>query len=273
MVGGRSDGAPLQGNIVLVGVFVARSAGSIFFHIRNGSRRSFGLAVRIISCYILRYSERGIVRMHLREDVFPHFFGRRRGFGGRGGGPFGFFGGFGGFGGGGPFGAGRKLGAPDLQLLILALLEEKPIHGYELIKELEERSAGFYSPSPGVIYPALTYLEELGFASVEASSTKKLYSITEEGRAHLQKHREEISSMMSELEHIAAKMARMHRFFERDESDDSFNLPHSDEFVDARDALKSAVRQKKHCSPKEAQRIAGILRRAAKEILEGGTGD
>src|ERR1700679_2081736 len=114
-----------------------------------------------------------------------HLMGTRRG-GGRGFGPFGggFFGGFGGR--GGPnFGAGRKLIAADLQLLILALLEEKPRHGYELIKELEERSGGFYSPSPGVIYPALTYLEEIGFASVEISGTKKLYNITTEGRQHL----------------------------------------------------------------------------------------
>src|SRR5512144_1736182 len=65
------------------------------------------------------------------------------------------------------FRSGRKLGADHLQLVILALLEEKPRHGYEIIKALEERSGGFYSPSPGTIYPALTYLEELGYASVE----------------------------------------------------------------------------------------------------------
>src|SRR5215471_1749705 len=70
----------------------------------------------------------------------------------------------GGFG-GGRFRVGRKLGSEELQLVILALLAENPSHGYELIKVLEERSSGFYSPSPGMVYPALTYLEEVNYAS------------------------------------------------------------------------------------------------------------
>ncbi len=70
--------------------------------------------------------------------------------------------------GGRGFGMGRKLGSADLQLLILRLLDEKPSHGYEIIKALDEHSNGFYVPSPGMVYPALTYLEELGFATVEA---------------------------------------------------------------------------------------------------------
>src|SRR5580698_7800174 len=87
--------------------------------------------------------------------------------------------------GGGGFRTGRKLGAADLQLIILALLKEKASHGYELIKALEERSGGFYVPSPGMVYPALTWLEEVGYASVAAEGAKKLYSITEAGREHL----------------------------------------------------------------------------------------
>jgi hypothetical protein len=57
------------------------------------------------------------------------------------------------------FRTGRKLASDDLQLLLLALIAEKPSHGYDLIKLLEERSGGYYVPSPGMIYPALTYLE------------------------------------------------------------------------------------------------------------------
>ena len=79
------------------------------------------------------------------------------------------------------FRMGRRLGSGDLQLLILLLLQESPRHGYELIKELEQRTSGYYSPSPGVIYPALTYLDEIGFASVEADGNKKLYRISETG--------------------------------------------------------------------------------------------
>src|SRR3546814_2822416 len=87
--------------------------------------------------------------------------------------------------GGRGFRASRMVGAEDLQLLILALLAEKPRHGYEIIKALDEHSHGFYAPSPGVIYPALTYLEEIGFTTVVAEGAKKLYSITEEGGAYL----------------------------------------------------------------------------------------
>src|ERR1700722_962443 len=68
----------------------------------------------------------------------------------------------------------RKLGAADLQLVLLALLAEQPAHGYELIRILEERSGGFYAPSPGMIYPALTYLEEIGDAAVSVDGNRKL---------------------------------------------------------------------------------------------------
>src|SRR5277367_1130133 len=89
----------------------------------------------------------------------------------------------------GAFGRGRKLGSADLQLLLLALLAERPSHGYELIKALDERSNGYYAPSPGMVYPALTYLEEIGHASVEAEGTKKRYTISEAGLDHLEKNR------------------------------------------------------------------------------------
>ena len=73
--------------------------------------------------------------------------------------------------------AGRMLASGDLQLIILALLSMKPRHGYEIIKAIEEHSSGIYTPSPGVVYPALTYLEETGFALSETQGTKKLYRI------------------------------------------------------------------------------------------------
>src|SRR5215469_2631655 len=126
------------------------------------------------------------------------------------------FRGFGGKGfGGGPgfddesFRRGRKLGAEGLQLLLLHLLGEKPSHGYELIKALDERSSGYYVPSPGMVYPALTYLEELGYARIEAEGAKKLYHPTEEGRAHLAENRAHVEAILEQLERIGRKMARM----------------------------------------------------------------
>jgi DNA-binding PadR family transcriptional regulator len=89
----------------------------------------------------------------------------------------------------------------DLRFVVLALLAEQPRHGYELIKEIEARSGGAYAPSPGVIYPLLTMLEEMGLASLEASDgAKKLYAITDAGR-------DELAANKSAAEHLFARLA------------------------------------------------------------------
>ena len=85
---------------------------------------------------------------------------------------------------GGKFGGrmGRFFDHGDLRFVVLKLIAEKPRYGYEVIKEIEERLGGAYSPSPGVVYPTLTLLEELGYATVSsAEGNKKLYAITPEG--------------------------------------------------------------------------------------------
>jgi DNA-binding PadR family transcriptional regulator len=69
----------------------------------------------------------------------------------------------------------------DLKYILLDLLKDKPRHGYEVIRELEEQSYGFYKPSPGVIYPTLQMLEEMGYTTSSEQEGKKVYSITEEG--------------------------------------------------------------------------------------------
>src|SRR5580698_8590245 len=155
---------------------------------------------------------------HYRDHGHPghgHFAGRH---GGPHGGFFGFghhfgegFGPRGGGGGRGGLGPGRKLGSSDLQLLLLALLAEKPSHGYELIKALEERSTGYYSPSPGMVYPALTYLEEIGHASVEAEGTRKLYRATEAGLKHLAENRAALDTLLEQLQQIGRRMEKMRR--------------------------------------------------------------
>ena len=86
---------------------------------------------------------------------------------------------------GGRGGRGRVFDQGDLRFVLLGLIAEKPRHGYEIIKEIEDRLGGAYSPSPGVIYPTLTLLEELGYASVTEDGGKKLYAITPEGEAAL----------------------------------------------------------------------------------------
>ena len=197
--------------------------------------------------------------------------GRRFGFfamgrHGRGGHRFGRGGhGFFGRGGGGDFPGSRRLSSQDLQLVILALLGEQPAHGYELIKRIEERSDGFYSPSPGVIYPALTFLEEIGHASVTQDAARKLYSITEQGRAYLGENRTTADAILEALSRIGRRMEEVREAFAGVSDLDG---EASDEVHRARHALKSALRQKRGCDVAEARRIAKILDRAAAEILQ-----
>jgi len=172
----------------------------------------------------------------------------------------GFFGG----GGGGDLPGARRLGAAELQLLILALLEEQARHGYELIKTIEERSGGFYSPSPGVIYPALTFLEEIGQARVQQEGTRKLYHVTADGRSHLAAHRATADAILDALSRIGGRMDDVRDAFAGlDELDNAA----SDEFHRARHALKRALHRKRGCDAAEARRIAAILARATAEIL------
>ena len=172
-------------------------------------------------------------------------------------------GGFWGFGDGGVPG-GRKLSSADLQLVILALLESQPAHGYELIRAIEERSGGFYTPSPGVIYPALTYLEEIGQTAVEPQGNRKLYSLTDAGRVYLQANRTAVEAILDALSRIGGRMDDVREAFAGFGDIDPRS---SDDLHAARHALKHALVRKRGCPPDEARRIAGILRRATAEIL------
>ncbi len=197
---------------------------------------------------------------------FSGFMGRHRGRGFRN---FagGFMGGPGGFMGGPDFRAGRKLASGDLQLVLLALLAEQPRHGYELMKSLEERSGGFYSPSPGMIYPALTMLEEIGYAVVEVDGAKKLYRITPEGEAHLTENRAAADAMLGQLKFFGEKMEWVKRAFAGDDPEaDDERSPGARDVRQARNELRTALREKRGSSLEEAQRIAAILRDAAAEI-------
>ncbi len=124
-------------------------------------------------------------------------------FGGRrGGGP-----GWGGGGRGGPGGGwrgGRMFEQGDLKLVVLRLLEEKPRHGYDIIKALEDRTGGVYSPSPGAVYPTLQLLEELGHArAVDEGGGRKIYEITDAGRAHLAEHRTAADDLFDRVSGVA----------------------------------------------------------------------
>ena len=106
---------------------------------------------------------------------------------------------------GGRFGLGRLFAHGDLRLVILHLIAEKPRHGYEIIKAIEDQVGGAYSPSAGVVYPTLTMLEELGYVTVGTSDGgKKLHTITAEGQDYLNAYRPTVEALL-------ARMSAVHR--------------------------------------------------------------
>jgi DNA-binding PadR family transcriptional regulator len=170
--------------------------------------------------------------------------------------------------GGRAFGMGRKLTSVDLQLIILALLAGKPHHGYEIIKALDERSKGFYVPSPGMVYPALTYLEEIGHAVIAADGTRKLYHITETGREHLKENRARADALIAQFDRVGERMDRVRRAMGAGAADDGGEdeTRGAGELQHARRALKQALADKWDSPREEQQRVAEILERACAEI-------
>jgi DNA-binding PadR family transcriptional regulator len=171
-----------------------------------------------------------------------------------------------GAGGGDWFRVGRMLAQGDLKLLALALIAEQPRHGYELIKLIEEKTSGCYSPSPGVIYPTLTFLEEAGYVTAESEGAKKRYTITEEGRAYLKENRDIADMVLERLSAIGEKLARRRRAWRggRDEEESS-GVP---QLVDAAlENLRAATLKRLETDDVEAEtRIVEILARAALDI-------
>ncbi|WP_370320733.1 PadR family transcriptional regulator [Oricola sp.] len=156
---------------------------------------------------------------------FAHeIFAMRDGRSGRGFGPGGHRGGRG-FGDDDGGRMGRFLFRGDLRLVILALVENEPRHGYELIKQIEDMTGGFYAPSPGVVYPTLTYLEEAGYVRAEEDANKKRYSITGEGKAHLDENRAIIGKIFDKLDSIGERVRR--RREHREGRDRGPDLPRS----------------------------------------------
>lgn len=162
----------------------------------------------------------------------------------------------GGLRGGGRRGGGRMFGHGDLRLLLLALIEQQPRHGYELIRTIEEMFNGQYSPSPGAIYPTLTMLEELGHAEVQPEAGgRKRYAITTEGKAFLDENRAAVEAVMEQTRHTARMAARA-------------AMPEA--VHKAMHALKHALLMRgTDWNKAEGQRVAKILERAASEIASG----
>jgi len=182
---------------------------------------------------------------------------RRHGFG---------FGGRHGFGGGDMIRAGRMLATGDLRLIALALIAEQPRHGYEIIKVLEEKTAGWYSPSPGIVYPTLTFLEEAGYVTAQAEGAKKLYAITDEGRAHLDENRDFVDAVLERLAALGSKIERVRRRFGRDEDEERGGRGLPTLVRAALEHLREVAGERlEHDADVEAK-LVEILARAAQEL-------
>jgi DNA-binding PadR family transcriptional regulator len=150
----------------------------------------------------------------------------------------------------------RWFGQGDVRLIILKLISEKPSHGYEIIKAIEDRLGGAYSPSPGIVYPALTLLEEQGLIRVESTDgPRKLYAITPEGERELERNR-------AAAEEIFARIAEI-------------NARHgggpAPQILRAMENLKLALRLRLSQGPlsgEQIEKIAKLLDDAAKNVVE-----
>src|SRR6266849_465549 len=90
-------------------------------------------------------------------------------------------------------------GAGDMKYVILKLLRDKPRHGYEVMKELEERMHGCYTPSPGTVYPTLQWLEDEGLVKASDVDGKKVYEITDAGRKFLEEHKDVVEEIFDRV--------------------------------------------------------------------------
>lgn len=204
------------------------------------------------------------------DDGLMRFMSRRFG-GHQGFGPFGK--GFGG-GGGNMFRAGKMLADGDLRLIALSLIEKAPRHGYDIIKALEELSSGIYSPSPGVVYPTLTFLEEAGYAASTTEGNKKVFAITDAGRQHLEENREVVDGVLEQIERFGEKMAKAREWFNwaddapvgRGRREERHATRH--EFHAIRRRVRAALADIVDAPADTQKKALAILTRAAEELAE-----
>jgi DNA-binding PadR family transcriptional regulator len=155
------------------------------------------------------------------------------------------------------FGQGRErlFDAGEIRLVILRLLSGQPSYGYQLIKTMEERLGGGYTPSAGVVYPTLTLLEEEGLITAAQTDGKKVYSVTEEGLKYLEANKERVGQLFERLEETG-------RGFRRGRSPELMKA-----FMDLRGAVMSKVWRGK-ATPEQIKKVAEAIHAAAKTIDE-----
>lgn len=148
---------------------------------------------------------------------------------------------------------GRVFGRGDLKYIILELLSEGPMHGYEVMRRLQTESGGCYSPSPGSVYPTLQMLEDQGYVVSEAEDGKRVYRITDEGRAFLEKHSHRVDDIIDRVSEFSERFTGRGM---RDVTSSFVRLAQ----VSCEQALAWAS------DPEAMERLREILERAAREV-------
>ena len=150
----------------------------------------------------------------------------------------------------------------DMKYVILKLLREKPMHGYEVMKDLEEHTRGCYKPSPGTVYPTLQWLEDEGLVSSEDTEGKKIYSITDAGRKFLEDNKGTVEDIFDRVEDMIENL---------------LNDPMPDVTRQVGKLVGQVYRTtwRLREDPKKMEEVAKILERTATELdkLRGGPGD
>ncbi len=162
---------------------------------------------------------------------------------------------------------GRKFSSGELQLLLLALLGDEPRHGYRLMKQIEARSNGGYRPSAGVVYPALTHLEQAGYVQAVVAGKRRTYTLTEAGRGEAEATQATVHRLWAKLDFLGQQMALVRRTL-ADEQAWSERDTHSvaQTVMAAFEALKISALVGDGGSPLAQRRIVAILERASQEI-------
>ena len=149
----------------------------------------------------------------------------------------------------------RVFAAGDLKLLSLALIAEQTCHGYDLIRRIEKMFDGAYSPSPGVIYPALAFLEKHAMVTCSVEAEKKTYSVTDAGRLSLEKQAQTLDEVRARIEISKRSLHGHDRPPQVQEA--VYNLRH---------ALQN---HPGHWNPEETRRVCDLLNATAKAIVDG----
>ena len=157
----------------------------------------------------------------------------------------------------------RMLAQGDLRLVALALIAEAPRHGYEIIKLLEEKTADWYSPSPGIVYPTLTFLEEAGYVTASTEGSKKLYTITEEGSAYLKANRQIVDAVLDRINALGERVIRWRRHMRGDRADRGSLPPLTDA---ALDHLRETIGKRLEGDADAEAHLVEILARAAADM-------